>query len=72
MLDAGAGAGYGVGLGGDVAGGEFVARYYQDGRHRASAGLGRDLEMLGDERQLEASIRQAGEPRAAAAVQSTT
>ena len=61
-----------VSIDGDVAGGEFVARYYQDGRHRASAGLGRDLEMLGDERQLEASIRQAGEPRAAAAVQSTT
>jgi nitrite reductase/ring-hydroxylating ferredoxin subunit/thioredoxin reductase len=52
--------------------GIFAARYYQSGAHRATAGVGRDLEMLGDERQLEASIHQAGEPRAAAAVQSTT
>ena len=57
---------------GDVASGEFVARYYQNGAHRASAGLGRDLEMLEDERQLEASVRQAGEPHVPAAVQCPT
>jgi apoptosis-inducing factor 3 len=61
-----------VRIDGDVASGEFVARYYQGGAHRASAGLGRDLDMLEDERRLEASIRETGEPHAAAAVQCTT
>ena len=61
-----------VKIDGDVAAGEFVARYYQAGAHRASAGLGRDLEMLKDERRLEAQFRQTGEPQAPVAVQSTT
>ena len=35
---------------GIVASGKFVARYFKDGSHRASAGVGRDREVLKDER----------------------
>ncbi len=41
---------------GDVAKGDFVARYYDGGRHCASAGVGRDLAILEDERRLEGMI----------------
>lgn len=44
---------------GDVAKGDFVARYYDGGRHCASAGVGRDLAILEDERHLEAAIASA-------------
>ena len=42
-----------VGIEGDVASGSFIARYYDDGVHRASASVGRDLDNLEDERRLE-------------------
>lgn len=41
---------------GDVAGGDFIARYYRQGEHCASASVGRDLESLEDERALEARV----------------
>ena len=38
---------------GDVAGGDFTARYYEQGELCASASVGRDLDNLEDERRLE-------------------
>ncbi len=61
---------------GDVEAGEFVARYYQGGVHRASAGLGRDVEILEDERRLEGMVREARagdpEPSAPSSIQFAT
>ena len=39
---------------GDVAAGDFVARYFEAGELRAAAAVGRDLAILEDERRLEA------------------
>ena len=44
---------------GDVSRGNFIARYYDEGAHRASAAVGRDREMLEEERQFERMIAQA-------------
>lgn len=44
---------------GDVAQGAFIARYYDRDLHRASAGVGRDLAILEDERRFEAMIADA-------------
>jgi NADPH-dependent 2,4-dienoyl-CoA reductase/sulfur reductase-like enzyme/nitrite reductase/ring-hydroxylating ferredoxin subunit len=38
---------------GDVATGDFIARYHDQGVHRASASVGRDFDNLEDERRLE-------------------
>ncbi|HWT13954.1 MAG TPA: FAD-dependent oxidoreductase [Allosphingosinicella sp.] len=46
-------------LDGDVAGGDFTARYYERGELRASASVGRDLDNLEDERRLEALLGEA-------------
>jgi NADPH-dependent 2,4-dienoyl-CoA reductase/sulfur reductase-like enzyme/nitrite reductase/ring-hydroxylating ferredoxin subunit len=45
-----------VRIDGDVAGGDFTARYYEDGRFRAALSCGRDRESLADERLLEREI----------------
>jgi NADPH-dependent 2,4-dienoyl-CoA reductase/sulfur reductase-like enzyme/nitrite reductase/ring-hydroxylating ferredoxin subunit len=42
-----------VNIEGDVASDAFIARYFDDGVHRASASVGRDLDNLEDERRLE-------------------
>jgi NADPH-dependent 2,4-dienoyl-CoA reductase/sulfur reductase-like enzyme/nitrite reductase/ring-hydroxylating ferredoxin subunit len=47
-----------VGIDGDMAAGAFTARYYEDGRHRASASVGRELELLEDERGFEQALEQ--------------
>lgn len=52
-----------VAIDGDVAAGDFIARYFERGEHRASAAVGRDLEILEDERRFEQ--RSAGGPPAA-------
>ena len=39
--------------------GAFIARYYRSGVHCASASVGRDLELLEDERRLEGVVAQA-------------
>jgi len=52
-----------VGIDGDLASGAFIARYHEDGVHRASASVGRDLANLEDEGRLE----RAGTPPAASA-----
>ena len=44
---------------GDVSRGNFIARYYDEGVHRASAAVGRDREMLEEERQFERMIAHA-------------
>jgi NADPH-dependent 2,4-dienoyl-CoA reductase/sulfur reductase-like enzyme/nitrite reductase/ring-hydroxylating ferredoxin subunit len=44
---------------GTVDEGDFIARYYQSGVHCASAAVGRDLELLEDERRLEDVVAQA-------------
>jgi NADPH-dependent 2,4-dienoyl-CoA reductase/sulfur reductase-like enzyme/nitrite reductase/ring-hydroxylating ferredoxin subunit len=44
---------------GDVSARDFIARYYDKGVHRASAGVGRDREMLEEERHFERLIAQA-------------
>jgi NADPH-dependent 2,4-dienoyl-CoA reductase/sulfur reductase-like enzyme len=59
-----------VELDGDVGSGDFIARYYDGDKHRASAGVGRDLEILEDERRLERAAANAGEPREAAGIES--
>jgi 3-phenylpropionate/trans-cinnamate dioxygenase ferredoxin reductase subunit len=65
-----------VEIDGDVEAGEFVARYFRAGVHLASAGLGRDLAILEDERRLERQVREArggdAEPFTPAAIESTT
>jgi 3-phenylpropionate/trans-cinnamate dioxygenase ferredoxin reductase subunit len=38
---------------GDVDAGDFIARYFERGMHRASAAVGRDLDLLEDEWRLE-------------------
>jgi hypothetical protein len=40
---------------GDFDSGSFVARYFRDGKHCATATIGRDRESLEDELSLEAS-----------------
>jgi len=64
-----------VDIDGDVAGGDFIARYSSQSSHLASAGVGRDLEILEDERRMEERIAEAverdpgaREPHPAAAV----
>ena len=58
---------------GDIDGGDFVARFYDDGEHRASAAVGRDREILEDERRFEraiaARVEKTGEPREPAGIQ---
>lgn len=51
-----------VRIDGEIERGDFIARYFAQGVHRASAAVGRDLEILEDERRLEdaASARTAG------------
>jgi NADPH-dependent 2,4-dienoyl-CoA reductase/sulfur reductase-like enzyme len=44
---------------GDVSRGDFIARYYDEGVHRASAAVGRDREMLKEECQFERMIAEA-------------
>ncbi|MGH6705468.1 MAG: FAD-dependent oxidoreductase, partial [Sphingomicrobium sp.] len=44
---------------GTVDEGDFIARYYRSGTHCASASVGRDLELLEDERRLEDVVAQA-------------
>ena len=44
---------------GTVDEGDFIARYYRSGAHCASASVGRDLELLEDERRLEGEVAQA-------------
>lgn len=57
-------------INGDIEGGDFIARFYDQGRFRASAACGRDRESLEDERLLESMIdaasRTGASPRAAA------
>ncbi|HEX8840934.1 MAG TPA: FAD-dependent oxidoreductase [Sphingomicrobium sp.] len=59
---------------GDIEGGDFIARYYEGGDHRASAAVGRDLEILEDERGFERMIAdksaKSGEPRETAGIES--
>lgn len=59
---------------GDVESGDFIARFYDQGTHRASAAVGRDRVILEDERQFERRIAEAlanrGEPCEQLAVQS--
>lgn len=45
---------------GQVGEGDFIARYHDRGVHRASAAVGRDLELLEDERRLEGMIQNVG------------
>jgi hypothetical protein len=51
---------------GDVGGRDFIARYYLEGVHLASAAVGRDREMLEEELRFERRIAEAqsGEPPA--------
>ena len=44
---------------GTVDEGDFIARYYRSETHCASASVGRDLELLEDERRLEGEVAQA-------------
>ena len=46
-----------VEIDGAVASGDFIARYFDRGRHVASAAVGRDLAILEDERRLEGAVR---------------
>ena len=46
-----------VEIDGAVASGDFIARYFDQGRHVASAAVGRDLAILEDERRLEGAVR---------------
>jgi NADPH-dependent 2,4-dienoyl-CoA reductase/sulfur reductase-like enzyme/nitrite reductase/ring-hydroxylating ferredoxin subunit len=59
---------------GDIESGDFIARYYEGGEHRASAAVGRDLEILEDERRFERMIAEksarSGEPREKAGIES--
>jgi NADPH-dependent 2,4-dienoyl-CoA reductase/sulfur reductase-like enzyme len=64
---------------GDVSSRDFVARYYEKGVHLASAAVGRDREMLEEERQFERMIAEAQsntslqrEPAAAAGIKCPT
>ena len=64
---------------GDVSARDFIARYYDNGVHRASAGVGRDREMLEEELRFERMIAQARsdvsrarEPAAAAGIKCQT
>jgi NADPH-dependent 2,4-dienoyl-CoA reductase/sulfur reductase-like enzyme/nitrite reductase/ring-hydroxylating ferredoxin subunit len=64
---------------GDVSGRDFIARYYDDGAHRASAAVGRDREMLEEELRFERKIAEAQsgvsrarEPAAAAGIECLT
>ena len=64
---------------GDVSGRDFIARYYDQGVHRASAAVGRDREMLEEELRFERLIAQAQpdiararEPAAAAVIKCPT
>ena len=50
---------------GDVPGGDFTARYYEQGELRASASVGRDHDNLEDERKLEVRIAATAEPPSA-------
>lgn len=47
-----------IGIEGDVRSGEAVIRYFDNGIHRATATLGRDLDSLQDERIFEEAIRE--------------
>lgn len=51
-----------VEIDGDVEQGSFIARYHDRGVHRASAAVGRELEILEDERRLESAIAEACRP----------
>lgn len=64
---------------GDVSSRDFVARYYEKGVHLASAAVGRDREMLEEERRFERMIAEAQsntslprEPAAAAGIKCPT
>ena len=46
-------------LAGDVSSRDFIARYYDEGVHLASAAVGRDREMLEEERRFERLIADA-------------
>ena len=48
-----------VAIDGDVASGDFIARYYCQGRHLASAAVGRDRAILDEELRLEGRIAEA-------------
>ena len=49
---------------GDLAGGDFIARYYEHGRLKASASVGRDRALLQDELRIERGVDEAdGETR---------
>jgi 3-phenylpropionate/trans-cinnamate dioxygenase ferredoxin reductase subunit len=53
---------------GDIEAGEFIVRYYDGDTHIASAGVGRDLDILKDARRLEQRAGQAREPRESAGI----
>ncbi|HKX93040.1 MAG TPA: FAD-dependent oxidoreductase [Sphingomicrobium sp.] len=53
---------------GDLGAGEFIVRYYAGDTHRASAGVGRDLDILKDARRLERQAVAAREPSESAGI----
>lgn len=64
---------------GDIAAGNFIARCFEKGEHRASAAVGRDSALLEDERRMEQRIAEARssnperrEPQAAGAIKYAT
>ena len=61
-----------VRIDGDIESGAFIARYYDQGEHRASAGVGRDRDILEDEAQFERRIAKGREPPPPAGIQSAT
>ena len=64
-----------VAIAGDVESGDFIARYFVEGVHRASAAVGHDVEILEDERRLESMVAERAlfrEPEAAAGIKCAT
>jgi NADPH-dependent 2,4-dienoyl-CoA reductase/sulfur reductase-like enzyme/nitrite reductase/ring-hydroxylating ferredoxin subunit len=62
-----------VEIDGDVESGDFLARYFEDGKHRASAGVGRDHALLEEEQRFEhmiAELRESREPAAQPGIKS--
>jgi NADPH-dependent 2,4-dienoyl-CoA reductase/sulfur reductase-like enzyme len=61
---------------GDIEGADFIARYYDQGAHCASAAVGRDLAILEDERRFERRIADAlskhREPRTRSGIECAT
>jgi NADPH-dependent 2,4-dienoyl-CoA reductase/sulfur reductase-like enzyme/nitrite reductase/ring-hydroxylating ferredoxin subunit len=60
-----------VRIDGDIDSGDFIARYFTEGEHRASAAVGRDVAILEDEKRFEQEVASRREPAVSAGIQSS-